>query len=136
MSSIAVITKDTRWPSNKNDVETLIIDITADSGDGGIEDIPIDADLYGIRNHFLYSVETIPGLTPLTADCDITIDDEAGLDIANGQLANRSESVPQLVNIGAGDFGYPIIHGDLNIEISGNAVNAGQVQLILKFTGK
>lgn len=133
MSSTAVITHDSRLPSNRNDVKTLVVDIIADSSDGGIDDVAIDSDLYGIRNHYLYSVETVPGTTNPTASYDLTVVDEDALDIANSQLLNRSASLPELINIGAGDFGYPIVHGDLTLKGSGNNVVSAEIKVILKF---
>lgn len=133
MSSVNVLTHDDRLPSQKNDVKTLTLVIVADGSDGGVDDTVIDASLYGIENWFLYSVETIPGPTNPSASYDITVKDAAGLDIANGQLANRSETAAELVNIGAGDFGYPIVRGDLTITMSGNIVHSAKITMIMKF---
>ena len=133
MSSVNVLTHDDRLPSQKNDVKTLTLVIVADGSDGGVDDTVIDASLYGIENWFLYSVETIPGPTNPTADYDITIKDADNLDIANAQLNNRSADTPQLVNIGAGDFGYPIVRGDLTVTVGGNSVNSAKITMILKF---
>ena len=133
MSSVNILTHDDRVPSVKNGVQTLQLVITADSTNGSVDDTAIDAELYGIRNWFLYSVETVPGPTNPTDAYDVTIKDSDGLDIANAQLANRSEDTTQLVNIGAGDFGYPIVRGDLTVVISNNIVASAKITMIMKF---
>lgn len=95
-----------------------------DAAGGTVPNTPISAATYGLTGMFFYSAETNPDVGPPTANYDIVVNDADGLDIAGGLLADRSNTLTQLVNIGLTAFGYPIVRGDLIVAISGTIVNS------------
>jgi len=82
---------------------------------------------------YLYSAVTNPG-SPAPDDLyDIVINDADGFDIAGGLLANRSTSVTQMVNIGVGAIGYPVIRGPITFVLTGTTVNSATGTLMMLF---
>lgn len=85
-----------------------------------------------VKGWYLYSGETNPGNgTPPTSLYDIVINDTDGVDLAGGLLMNRSQTVTELVNLGTGAYGYPLVTGDLTIVHSGNTVISSTWILII-----
>ena len=73
-------------------------------------------------------VQTDPGGTAPQALYDITLTDSRSEDIAAGQLANRSATATETVEIG----GRPV-YGPLTLNISGNNVNGATGQVIIYY---
>ena len=88
---------------------------------------------YDITGWYLYSALTNPGDTAPTDGYDITLVDADGVDIAGGMLMNRDQTNTELVNIGVGSHGYPVIRGTFTFTLSGNSVNGGEGTCILTF---
>lgn len=85
-----------------------------------------------VKGWYLYSGETNPGNgTPPTSLYDIVINDSDGVDLAGGLLMNRSQTATELVNIGTGAYGYPLVTGDLTIVHSGQTVISATWTLII-----
>jgi len=82
-----------------------------------------------IKGWYLYSAETNPGAGPPDANYDIVINDADGVDVANGLLMNRHTSTTELVNLGMGVYGYPLITGALTI-VQTNQTTASAVWVI------
>jgi len=111
--------------------KTITISWNGDAADGTIPETLIPGT--GVLGWYLYTVETIPGGTAPTNGYGITIRNSHGIDLMDGNVANRSASAAQLVNAGAGAFGYPLVAGDLTFAISGNSVQNSTGTVILTF---
>ncbi len=111
--------------------KTITISWRGDLADGTIPATPIPST--GVLGWYLYTVETVPGSTAPTSGYGITIKNSHGIDLMDGNLANRSASAAQLVNAGAGAFGYPLVMGDLTFAITGNSVQNSTGTVILTF---
>jgi hypothetical protein len=111
--------------------KTITISWTGDISDGTI--LPTLIPSTGVLGWYLYTVETVPGGTAPTNGYGITIRNSNGIDLMDGILANRSASAAQLVNAGAGAFGYPLVMGDLTFAISGNSIANSTGTVILTF---
>ena len=101
----------------------LTLTCTADASDGSF---PSTATR--VINGFVYLVKTNPGTTAPTDNYDITLTDEDGVDIMNGELADRDSSdtecaVPEIDGLPAT---YPV-DGTLTLAISNNSVNSAGV---------
>ena len=89
------------------------------------------ADITGCRGMYLLMVRTIPNSgRPPTADYDITLKDDDGVDVAGALLTNRSATAAEDI--------YPAqvtkpIQSDLTVAITGNVVDraAGTIKLYL-----
>jgi len=84
-------------------------------------------------NGWVTDVVTDPGATAPQALYDVTLTDKYGVDISAGDLADRSATASEHVQIG----GYPV-YGPLTLNITSNNVNAavGTVAIFfVPFTG-
>jgi len=85
----------------------------------------------------LYSVKVIPGTTGPTADSDMTITDEYGVDLLGGKgtdLIKNSAKTWALF----GPSGYyisPMVTGELTLTITNNAVKSAVITIIIEFIG-
>lgn len=112
---------------------------TADASDGTVPNtVTNDAITAAIRGMNVTQITTNPGTTAPTAGYDIAINDEDGIDIAGGVLANRSATVSERVVPKADEansiFGPVLVNGTLTLAISGNVVNSavGVVKVFLE----
>lgn len=101
------------------DVTIYTYTMTADASDGSF---PATAS-YPI-NGWIIRVETNPGSTAPTANYDITLTDQDGLDVMGGVLANRSATATEHVLAP-----QPYVRGAVTITPTGNSVNSAVVVL-------
>ena len=101
---------------------------------GTVPNVVLPANI--VKGWYLYSAETNPNVGPPTADYDIVINDADGVDIANGLLMNRHTTTTQLVNLGTGTYGYPLITGALTIVHTNQIVASATWTLILTFVSE
>lgn len=101
----------------------LTLTCTADASDGSYP-----ATATRDINGFVYLVETDPGATAPTDNYDITLTNEAGIDIMNGELvdrdtANSESAVPEVDSLPCSYF----VDGTLTLTITNNSVNSATV---------
>jgi hypothetical protein len=98
----------------------------ADDGTANITDITIPASTLKLyKGCYIYRVITDPGTTKPTDDYSITIKDEYGYDLLEGQLASRDQDNTEAVEVT-----IPI-YSQLTIGISGNSQTSAQGKIIL-----
>ena len=132
----AVITKGDILVMNYVQRKVLTIAITAGTS-GAFTDSTINASTYQITGWYLYSVETIPGVSvPPGAAYTITLKDADGLDLAAGLLSSRSTTATELINIGNSAYGYPMVRGNLTLGISGLTTTAATTTIRITFVAQ
>lgn len=111
--------------------QKLVITCTGDAADGSFPDTvlpPIDGKLLHI--------ETNPGATSPTANYDITIVDQNGIDVLQGVGANRHTTSSERANIvysGGLDHPYVTIDDVLTLNIDNNSVNSAGIVIELVY---
>lgn len=98
MAGSSVTQTLTRLGTNLNSAMVLEFDWVADDADGTVPTSATDSIVnYQIAGWFITKVITQPG-TPLpTTQYGITLVDQYGLDLAGGNLAGRSSTLPEQV---------------------------------------
>ena len=101
---------------------SVLVAFTADDANGSVPTLAIT----GYQGWMLYEVRTDPGSTAPTANYDITLIDEFGIDIAGGQLLNRHTSTSERVAL----IDPPILRAtSFTITLANNAVNSATGQI-------
>lgn len=125
-------------------VTKLVLTCTGDSSNGSfpatvLNPLAQDSDgtSFDIRGLQLYSMKVIPGSTGPTADSDVTITDEYGVDLMGGKgtdlLKNSAKSWALF-----GPSGYSVsalITGNITITITNNSVNSAVITIVLELIG-
>ena len=86
----------------------------------------------------LLQIETDPGATAPTANYDVTITDQNGLDVLQGVGANRHTTTTELANIVfSGTNVHPVVHRSdtLTLVIAGNSVSGAIIVIKLYYRG-
>jgi hypothetical protein len=97
---------------------------------GTVSNVTLPANV--VRGWYLYSAETNPGAgVPPTDLYDVVINDPDGVDLAGGLLMNRSTANTELVNLGTGAYGYPLVSGALTIVHTNQVVISATWTLII-----
>lgn len=119
--------------ANNPNFAVLTVSCTGDSSTGAFPSTTITAEnMAKITGFYITEVQTYPGTTNPTALYDIVINTSRGLDLMEGNLANRSASLPERA------FPSTIVAGIANaltIVITGNSV-ASAVVVIQVLLGK
>lgn len=125
-------------------VTKLVLTCTGDSSNGGypattLSQFFVDASgrTYVMPGLQLYSVKVIPGTTGPTADSDMTITDEYGVDLLGGKGTNLIKNAAKTWAL-FGPSGYyisPIVTGELTLTITGNSVNSATITIVIEFIG-
>lgn len=125
---------DTPYASTHGVVKVLI-EWTADSGDGSVPETAFDAtDTIGITGRYCSLGVTDPGTTAPTANYDIEILDEYGCDIFGGNFNNRSASdSEQTLPVINNGLGSRLCAGILTFKLTNNSVNSATGKCILYF---
>ncbi len=91
------------------------------ASDGSVTDTAIESQYFPyLKNKFVYSMLTIPGT--LTASYDITLVDENGWDVCQGQAANRSATDDETVLCAASSKPYTVVNGgSLTLNVDNNS---------------
>jgi hypothetical protein len=115
-------------------VREIVFQCVGDSANGSIPNTEMDKPSYEIaQGWFLDSVETVPGSPAPTADSDVVVNDEHGLDLLNGNgtdLLNDTAVKAVVPSIGGQNKRVPV-RGKLTIGVSGQSVNLAQYKIIL-----
>lgn len=112
-------------------VKKLVITCTADAADGSFP----DTELPRIDGKLLH-LETNPGAVAPTANYDITIIDQNGIDVLQGVGANRHTTNSERANIvysGGLDHPYVAPSDVLTLNIDNNAVNSAVTVIELAY---
>jgi hypothetical protein len=91
----------------------------------------VDFDIRGLR---LYSIATIPGLTGPTDNSDLTITDQYEADILAGAGANLVDNSAKNRTV-IGITSAVIITGDIEVNITSNAVPSAVTTIVLELIG-
>ena len=91
----------------------------------------VDFDIRGLR---LYSIATIPGVTGPTDNSDITITDKYEADILAGTGTNLVDNSAKNRTV-IGITSAVIITGDIEVNITGNAVASAVTTIVLELIG-
>jgi len=85
----------------------------------------------------LYSIKTIPGGTAPTADSDITITDEYGVDLLGGKGTNLiSDTAKKWALFGPQNYtASALITGDVTINIANNSVKSAEITVVIELLG-
>lgn len=119
-------------------IRILKIEWATNAGAAVIPDYVLTAaDLEFIRGWNLFMAVTDPGSTAPTANYDITITDQYGVDVMGGQLENRSDTESEQVvpKIGGVYGGRTMDGGAVTVAWANNAVNDATGTLVL-FLGR
>lgn len=109
-------------PSPRGDFVEINTSFIADASAATIPTLAIT----GYQGWMLYEVRTDPGSTGPTANYDITLIDEFGIDIAGGQLLNRHTTTSERVVL----IDPPILRAtSFTITIANNSVNSATGQI-------
>ena len=116
-------------------VQKLVLDATFDSGDGSFVAAALDQPIDG----FLVRLVTVPnGATPPDDNYDVTICDEAGVDVLQGVGVNRSNvdvEDRQILYLGTNQNFPPIAPSDkLTLHLAGNATPGARTRIVLYFS--
>ena len=115
-------------------VYVVTISWTGDASDGSVPSTALNSEIIGqVEGCYLYSAETNPGSGPPTANYDIVLNDADGVDIAASQLLNRHTSTTELVNLGMGSYGYPVVRTSLTFVLTNNSQASAAGTVILTF---
>jgi hypothetical protein len=125
---------------NQNtNIKTLTFSWTGDSADGTVPSTASSTtNTSAIEGMCIYHVITNPGGTAPTALYDIVLNDEDGMDMMGGTLANRSATLTELAvplldstNVVAG---CRMVNGTITMVITNQSVNSavGVIKVFLK----
>ena len=120
---------DTQFLEKSKVALVVTFTCTADASDGSFPATATSTDITNaIKGYYLYKLITNPGTTAPTANYDITITDEDGIDIMGGNAMNRhtSNSESTYPMIGTQPFAQPII-GPITLNITNNSVNSAGI---------
>jgi hypothetical protein len=111
------------YDNGKERIEEYIFTWVADDTDGSINSKQTDKIVVG----WVFQGETNPGSPAPTDDYDVTITNEAGVDVFGGELANRdtANSEQAVPKIGAA-YGERWVNTKLTFNASGSIVNDAQ----------
>ena len=132
--TIAFSKIDTPYAGTHGLVKVLITWL-ADSGTAAVTETAFDAtDTVDILGRYCILGLTDPGTTAPTANYDIEILDEYGIDIFGGALTNRDAAnseqvVPKINSV----YGGRLCAGVWNFKLTNNAVNSAEGKCILYF---
>lgn len=117
----------------------LVLTCTADAANASfpatiLNDLQSQFLLEGLQ---LYSIKTIPGATAPTADSDITVTDEYGVDLLGGKGTNLiSNTAKKWALFGPQNYtASALITGDVTINISNNNVNSAVLTIVIELIG-
>lgn len=123
------------WEQMSNEVLKATISWLSDDATGAVTYTFTHAELQELRGMYLFLMVTDPGASAPTADYDIALTDQHGVDIAGGALGDRHTSTSeQTLPLLAGS-----VYGDRFIDVTSlaaaitNAGNAKNGDLILYF---
>ena len=108
---------------------------TADAADGSVPSTELSASQEAaVKGWYLVLALTDPGAVAPTADYDIVLNDDFGIDVMGGELADRSSSsseqaVPKVGSV----FGSRLIDGGLSMVLTGNSVNSATGEVVFYF---
>lgn len=114
-------------------VREIIFHCIADAADGSVPDTEFDNEVYkSAQGFFLDSVEIVPGATGPTADSDLVVEDEHGLDILGGNGADLIENATVAATIPKVDSQVKRvpIRGKLTSKVTNNSVNSAVFDII------
>lgn len=133
MAGSISVTSRTRVPKGPHSccyVDKIVIDWTADAGDGSVPNLSL-TNLCG----YVIKAITNPGSTAPTDNYDITLGDpeDSALDALGGALANRHTTTTQQVYPTVSGATVPIWldKGTYTLAIANNAVNSATGRIIL-----
>ena len=113
---------------NKERSKKYVITWTADDADGSVPSTQSNSDIFG----FIVRVVTNPGATTPTADYDITITDEDGVDVLGGEGADRSASASeQIIPKLGSSYGPCYVNSKLTFNLSNNSENSAVGEVII-----
>lgn len=130
MAGTVTITKNIIRNNNER-IEEYLFDWVADAADGSVPNTQTTKAVTG----WVAMGETDPGSTAPTADYDIAVNDENGVDIFGAELNNRSASateqaIPKIGNA----YGERFVNSKLTMALTNNSVNSatGRLRLIVR----
>ena len=128
-----VVTQDYK---ERNGIAEITFNITADAATGTVPDTPTERPIAGD----LIKVTTNPGATAPTALYDITLEDEDGVDVMGGALADRAAASSEVAypKDPAGAVittGVPVCDG-LTLKTTNNAVHSALIKVRLTIRRK
>lgn len=111
-------------------INKLILDVTFDT-DGSFTSTALTHKIDG----FLLALETNPGSPAPTDNYDITLIDEEGLDVLQGNGVDRDTTNTEMVAIDLDGYFHPPVTRDqtLTLTISGNTINSATVRIIIYY---
>ena len=108
------------------DLHTVILTCVADVADGSFPDY----DIVGLREWFLYSIETVPGATNPTNNYDVYVRTSRGTDMMGGNGENRAEATGELAHP---DTAPEMVDGTITQSIENNGVNSANITIVYQF---
>ncbi len=105
---------------------TVELTCVADVSDGSFPDFDIE----GLREWFLYSLETAPGVTKPTDNYDVEIQSSRGTDLLGGNGADRDTTNKEIVYP---DTAPAMVDGTLTQVITNNSVNSANITTVYQF---
>ena len=119
----------TETANNLGVIKTIEFACVGDDADGTIPDTVLTQKIDG----YLLMLETNPGSTGPTANYDIAIDDEEGIDVLQTVGANRHTSNSEVAAIPFGTYFHPPVSPDqaLTLKFTNTSVNNATVKVIL-----
>lgn len=131
MAGTVTITRRFGHPGGKSfGLEEVKISWTGDATDGSVPNTTLE--LSGT----IERVVTNPGSTAPTANYDIVIEDQDGIDVMQGALANRhtsnsEEVIPTKAGSAASTFSKITVHGTHTFKLTNNSVASATGTVII-----
>lgn len=113
---------------SKDNSKIYRINWVADDADGSVPSVESDSDIFG----FIVRVVTNPGATAPTADYDVTLTDEDGVDVLGGEGVDRSASVSEhIISKLGSSYGPCYVNSKLTLNLSNNSVNSAVGEVVI-----
>jgi len=129
MAGSVVITRSTT-PLDPHKKETSTLEVIRVAWVGDVADGTVPATAFAVRGELLRAV-TNPGSPAPTTLYDITLTDEDGFDVLEGDGDDRSATVTEEIPIEMANGAPRVVAGDLTFALTGNAVLSAQGVFVL-----